>query len=235
MKLFTWLQRGAPPLNERQQQRCARLQAPAGLDERPLQQQRIVVLDLETSGLDLQRDQLLAIGAVVIEDGAIDFSQQYEATLCRAGHQASASTLIHGLAPSAIAAGSEPAEALLGFMEFLGDSPLLAFHAAFDQHMLARALKQSLGLRLRHPFLDVAELAPLLCAEAPPRCHDLDDWLQHFQLQVSNRHHASADALATAELALILLSRAKRQGLDGLAALQRAVQARRQRLQAPSL
>ncbi|MBB2493870.1 3'-5' exonuclease [Aquipseudomonas ullengensis] len=235
MKLPDWLRRTVPELSAIQQQRLARLPAAPALDEQPLARRRLVVLDLETSGLDLQRDQLLAIGAVVIEDGAIDFSQQFEATLCRANHQASASTLIHGIAPSAIAAGMEPGEALLAFLEFLGDSPLLAFHAAFDQHMLARALKESLGLRLRHPFLDVAELAPLLCPEAPIRQGGLDDWLSHFQLQASERHNASADALATAELSLILISKARQQGLLDLASLDLRLRAWRQRRQAPSL
>ncbi|MEK1907965.1 MAG: 3'-5' exonuclease [Pseudomonas sp.] len=235
MKLPDWLRRTVPELSAIQQQRLARLPAAPALDEQPLARRRLVVLDLETSGLDLQRDQLLAIGAVVIEDGAIDFSQQFEATLCRADHQASASTLIHGIAPSAIAAGMEPGEALLAFLEFLGDSPLLAFHAAFDQHMLARALKESLGLRLRHPFLDVAELAPLLCPEAPIRQGGLDDWLSHFQLQASERHNASADALATAELSLILISKARQQGLLDLASLDLRLRAWRQRRQAPSL
>lgn len=235
MSLFNWIRRDTLPLSAAQQQRLAALQPAAPLGDAPLQQQRLVVLDLETSGLNLQRDQLLAIGAVVIEGGAIDFSQQFECTLHRAGHKASASTLIHGIAPSAIAAGTEPVEALLAFMEFLGDSPLLAFHAGFDQHMLGRALRESLGYRLRHPFLDVAELAPLLCPEVSLRHAGLDDWLAHFQLQAAERHNASADALATAELALILFSRARRQQLDSLAALDQRLQGWRRRQRAPSL
>ena len=171
---------------------------------------------------------------MVIEDGAIDLSQQFECTLCQPGHRAGASTLIHGIAPSAVAAGRDPAEALLAFMEFVDDSPLLAFHAPFDQHMLERALRETLGYRLRHPFLDVAVLAPLLCPDAPPY-KGLDEWLGHFQLQASERHHASADALATAELALILFSKARRQGLDSLAELQRRAQSWKRRQLAHSL
>ena len=228
-KMLDWL-RSSPAIDPR----SLRLPASAELDERPLSAQRMVVVDLETSGLNLQRDQLLAIGAVVIEDGAIDLSQQFECTLCQPGHRAGASTLIHGIAPSAVAAGRDPAEALLAFMEFVDDSPLLAFHAPFDQHMLERALRETLGYRLRHPFLDVAVLAPLLCPDAPPY-KGLDEWLGHFRLQASERHHASADALATAELALILFSKARRQGLDSLAELQRRAQSWKRRQLAHSL
>lgn len=235
MRALAWLQGRSPSLDAAQRARLAALPAPRQADERPLADERLVVLDLETSGLDLRRDQLLSIGAVVIADGAIDLRQQYECTLHCADHRVGASTLIHGLAPSAIAAGDDPREALLGFLEFLGDSPLLAFHAGFDRRMLARALKQHLGQRLQHCFYDVAELAPLLCPQAELRQAGLDDWIGHFGLQVGERHHASADALATAELALILFSRARRQGLDSLAALQRRLQVWRQRQQGPSL
>lgn len=227
MSKFTWFSGRGPALAQRQLERRRELAAPAALDERSLCQQRFVVLDLETSGLNLRRDQVLAIGAVVIEHGAIDLSQQFECTLQCAGHQASASTLIHGIAPSAVANGVEPAEALLDFMEFVGDSPLLAFHAEFDRRMLARALKENLDYRLQHAFFDVAELAPLLCPKAKLPHAGLDDWTRHFGLQVQQRHHASADALVTAELALILLSKARQQDLDSLPALLQALNSRR--------
>ena len=234
MSLFSWLRPHRPGLDALQQARLQQLPAPGTLGDNTLRDQRWVVLDLETSGLNLNRDQVLSIGAVVIEDGAIDFSQQFERTLLRAQTKLSPSVLIHGLGPSAIAAGCDPAEALLDFMDFVGDSPLLAFHAPFDQHMLGRALKDSLGYRLAHPFLDVADLAPLLCPQAHIREAGLDDWIAHFNLQVGERHHASADALATAELMLILFSRARQQGLDSPAALQQRLSQWKRRKQAPS-
>lgn len=229
---MSWLRRLAGcqvRLSAAQLQRRAALSAPLAVDDRPLNQQRWVVLDLETSGLDLRRDQLLSIGAVVIEQGAIDFAQQFECTLHRADHRVSASVLIHGIAPSEIANGVEPAQALLAFMEFLQGSPVLAFHAGFDRHMLGRALKETLGLRLQHGFYDVAQWAPALCPQANIANGGLDDWTEYFGLQVHQRHHASADALVTAELALILFSKARQQQLDNLPALeQRLARLRRQ-------
>ena len=74
-----------------------------------------MVLDLETTGLHLKRDLVIAIGAVVIEDGAIDYSQQFECTLCRQV-KVNESVLIHGIAPSELANRLPPAEALLSFM-----------------------------------------------------------------------------------------------------------------------
>lgn len=234
MSLFSWLRAKKPGLDPAQQLRLLQLPPPAALGNGALRGQRWVVLDLETSGLNIHRHQVLSIGAVVIEDGAVDFSQLFERTLQRAETKLSPSVLIHGLGPSAIAAGSDPVEALLDFMQFVGDSPLLAFHAPFDQHMLSRALKDSLGYRLAHPFLDVAEIAPLLCPDAHIREAGLDDWVNHFNLHVGERHHASADALATAELMLILFSRARQQHIDTPQALQERLSQWKRRKQAPS-
>ncbi|BAN46193.1 PolC-type DNA polymerase III [Metapseudomonas resinovorans] len=234
MNGFPWFTRRTP-LDPVLADRRDRLPDPQALDERPLRQQRFVVLDLETSGLNMSRDLVLSIGAVTIEDGAIDLGNQFECTLQRDTGKLNASVLIHGIAPSELAAGVEPVEALLGFMEFLGDSPLLAFHATFDQRMLSRALKHDLDHRLRHGFMDIAELAPMLCPEAGIRNGGLDDWVEHFGLQVQQRHNASADALVTAEIALILFSRARRQGLESPAALASALARWQRRQQAPAL
>ena len=231
MNLFEWL-RPRPPkptLEHRDKQRLANLAPLAALSEDSLRKQRWVVFDLETSGLNMSRDQVLSIGAVVIEDGAIDLSQQFERTLLRIDHKLSPAVLIHGLGPSAIAAGSEPVQALLDFMEFVGNSPLLAFHAPFDQHMLGRALKESLDYRLEHRFFDVAEIAPMLFPQANLRQAGLDDWTAFFGLQAEERHNASADALVTAELAMMLFSHARRQQIDSPAQLDQSLSQWRRR------
>ncbi|MBB3243068.1 DNA polymerase-3 subunit epsilon [Pseudomonas sp. Tn43] len=234
MSLFSWLRPVSPILPGELQQRLERLPAVTELCDCSLREQRWVVLDLETTGLNLNKDRLLSIGAVVIEDGAIDFSQQFERTLQCTELKLGPSVLIHGLGPSAIAAGSDPAQALLEFMEFVGDSPVLAFHAPFDQHMLGRALKEHLGYKLQHPFLDVADIAPLLCPQAHIREAGLDEWIDWFKLEVFERHNASADALATAELVLILFSRARQQQIHSPLNLQQRLSQWKRRRQAPS-
>lgn len=234
MSLFSWLRPSGPMLSGDLQLRLQHLPAAAEPSECSLREQRWVVLDLETTGLNLNKDRVLSIGAVVIEDGAIDFSQQFERTLQCSELKLGPSVLIHGLGPSAIAAGSDPAQALLDFMEFVGDSPVLAFHAPFDQHMLGRALKDHLGYKLQHLFLDVADIAPLLCPQAPMREAGLDEWIDWFKLEVFERHNASADALATAELALILFSRARQQQIHSPLELLQRVRQWKRRQRAPS-
>lgn len=220
MNPFDWLsQRRGASLSEVQQARRERLPLPQALDDTPLDETRLVVMDLETSGLDTRRDKVLSIGAVVIEQGAIDMGTQYECTLYRADHKVTESILIHGIPPSEIAEGMGAADALLDFMEFSGECVFLAFHAGFDQRMLRRGLREDLGHRLQHAFIDIAEMAPMLCPDAAIGRGGLDDWQSYFLLNNSQRHNAAADALATAEIALILLSKARVQGITTLAEL----------------
>ena len=234
MSLFSWLRPARPALPGNLQQRLDALAVASELRDCSLREQRWVVLDLETTGLNLNKDRVLSIGAVVIEDGAIDFGQSFERTLQCADMKVAPSVLIHGLGPKAIAAGSDPAHALIDLLEFIGDSPVLAFHAPFDQHMLGRAVKDHLGYTLPPAFLDVADMAPMLCPQANIREAGLDEWIDWFKLEVFERHNASADALATAELALILFSRARQQQILSPLQLQQRLSQWKRRQQAPS-
>lgn len=214
MKVLKWFRR-APQLREKEALRLAALAAPE-VSTQPLQQQRFVVVDLETSGLNTLKDKILSIGAVTIENSAISLGEQFSCTLRRANHAVSESVLIHQIPPSEVAAGVRPEKALLSFMEYVGGSPLLAFHANFDQRMLVREMDDAFSYDLHHAFYDVAEIAPLLYPDHCMRNPGLDDWVSFFGLQVLQRHNASADAMVTAELMLILLRRAQDQGITSL-------------------
>jgi len=219
MSLFGRFLSRAPALSDNQMRRLAALPIPIPLGATPLESQEWAVVDVEATGLQVNKDQLLAIGAVALAGQVIPLGQCFECTLAASWSKPGPSVLIHGLSPSAVARGVPPAEALLAFLEWVRGRPLLAFHAGFDQGMLNRAIKLTLGVQWEAPFVDVAEVAPLLCPELAARNHSLDDWASQFGLQTAERHNASADALLTAELALVLFSMARRQGLGTSAAL----------------
>ena len=100
--------------------------------------------------------------------------------------------------------------------------------------LLGRALKEHLGHKLQQVFLDVADIAPLVCPQANIREAGLDEWIDWFRLEVFERHNSSADALATAELALILFSRARGQQIHSPLNLQQRLSQWKRRQQAPS-
>ena len=92
-------------------------------------------------------------------------------------------------------------------------------------------MHDAFAYQLRHPFYDVAEIAQLLYPDHGMRNPGLDDWVKYFGLQVLQRHNASADALVTAELILIFIRRAERQGINTLSELDASLSNWRRRQQ----
>lgn len=215
MKLFKWFSK-RPEVDEKDMARLYALPAPDPVAEQPLANQRFVVVDLEATGLNTLKDKILSIGAVVIQDNSLEMGQLFARTLKREGHKVSESVLIHLIAPSDVAAGERTETAMLDFLEFVDVSPLLAFHADFDQRLLIREFKEIFGFNFKHPFFDLAEIAPMLYPDHGMRCPTMDSWVEFFGLQVLQRHNACADAMVTAELMLILLKKAQAQGINTL-------------------
>ena len=132
--------------------------------------------------------------------------------------------LLHGIGVGEQRAGAPAATVLDAFERWLAGAPLLAFHAAFDRTMIARAMKASLGRTLRNPWLDLEPVAAALHPDVGGRT--LDDWLAHFGIHCAPRHQAAADTLATADLTLRLWPAARAQGCASLAGLRRLARQR---------
>lgn len=169
---------------------------------------RLIVLDLETTGLNSAKDHVIAIGAVAIVGLEIPLHDQFDLILRRPELDISETVLIHGITPEALVRGHETEDALLYLLEWMNGDPVLAFHSAFDQKFLEKSLKHTLGYNQQHTWIDVADIMPALFPEAEMDRGRLDNWIDHFRLDISARHHAAADAMATAELTLMALSRA---------------------------
>lgn len=208
---MSWLARllgKHPALTPAQMQRLAAWQAlPAPPRDVALSTGRCVVVDVESSGLDLRKDRLIAIGAVAVRHGRIQLADSLEVVLQQAEVSEKDNILIHGIGGTAQREGLPPADALLAFLDYLGKDPLVAFHVAFDETMIRRAMRAFLGLGFRHAWADLAYVAPALHPELAPRCRALDDWTAHFHIGNYARHNALADALATAALLLALRPR----------------------------
>lgn len=181
----------------------------------PFNQGRYVVVDVESTGLDMRRDRLIAIGAVAVNRARIQLADSFEIVLRQSEVSDKGNILVHGIGGERQREGIEPAEALLRFLEYLGTSPLIAFHVAFDEAMIRRACKTYLGLDFRHPWLDLAQVMPGLLPELARGHRSLDDWVHRFGITNHARHNALADALATAQLFLTVLPLARTQRLHG--------------------
>jgi DNA polymerase III subunit epsilon len=168
-------------------------------------QQRWVVLDVETSGLDPQKAQLLAVACIGLQVDwaartlAITPGDSFEIVIQpKQTVEDKDNILIHGIGMQRQQMGLPGWQALPLLRDFLADAPLLAFHAWFDQIMLDRHFLSELGKPLNNPWLDIEKL----CAVTQPdaKAEDLDQWLAHFDLTCPARHEASADAFVEAEV-----------------------------------
>jgi len=184
----------------------------------PLRAARWVVLDCETSGLDPARDRLLAVGAVAVRGARIGLGESFNAVLRQDVASDPANILIHGIGGDAQREGRPAAQALREFAEFMGDGLPVAFHAPFDEAVLVRAMASAAP---RQAWLDLARLAPALYPGPARSRRALDDWLAQFGIDCPQRHDALADAYATAQLLLVLLAEAERQGADTVQRLRR--------------
>ena len=170
----------------------------------PPNENRWVMLDVETSGLNAKRDRLLAIAAIGMrvdwphQTLQIDLGDSFEVVLQQDHASSHANILLHGIGVQEQRAGLSPTQALQAFRQFVGNSPLLAFHCAFDEAVIQRHMAQHQLAKLSNPWLDLDHLCAVTSEGV--RARALDDWLRHFKIECSVRHQAAADTLAECEL-----------------------------------
>ncbi len=165
---------------------------------------RWIMLDVETSGLDVQKDRLLAIAAIAMrvdwktKSLTIDIGDSFEVVLQQEHSSSKANILLHGIGTKKQRDGVDPQVALQSFNQFVGSSPLLAFHAAFDETMIKRHQRQYLNTELPNVWLDIDHLCAVTYEKV--RARALDDWMNYFGINCAVRHQAAADTLAECEL-----------------------------------
>lgn len=190
-------------------------------------QGRYVVVDVESSGLNMKKDRLISIGAVALNDGQLDFCDAFQVVLRQERVSTTANILIHGIGGSAQSEGMDPVEALLAFLQYIGKSRLVAYHAFFDQSMIDKALGEYLGIELEQTWIDLAWVLPEFFRFRTNGRVALDDWLQLFGIENILRHNAVSDAYATAKLLQVTIAAGARNGADSPASFIKIEKTRR--------
>ena len=117
-----------------------------------------VSLDCETTGLDVRRDRIIAVGAVRIVGNRLLTSQRLE-LLVRPDRALTADSVrVHQLRGSDIARGLAPEAAMRRLLEFIGSRPLVGYFLEFDVAMVNREIWPMLGVRLPQPKIEVSAL-----------------------------------------------------------------------------
>ncbi|GAA5334378.1 MULTISPECIES: 3'-5' exonuclease [Thermus] len=189
----------------------ALLQVPEALEEAPLEGLLYTAFDLETTGLDPEKDAIIALGAVHVLGRKVLYQETFEALVDPGRPVPKAATEVHGLTWEMLKGKPRLEEVLPAFKAFLEDTVLLAHNGAFD---LAFLRKVGVG---EPPLVDTLLLAHLLFPDL--KDHRLEALAERFGVPVLGRHTALGDALMTAEVFARMVPLLKEKGYATLGAV----------------
>ncbi len=171
---------------------------------------RFVVLDTETTGFDYTTDRILCIGAIVLQNNTIPINGSFEVYI-QQEHYDQATAKIHGILKEFVIDRPTELQALQQFLDFLGDSIVIAHHTIFDITMINKALERNGLPELKNKTLDTAVLykKTLLVSNLLERKenYSLDELADKFDISKKDRHTAMGDAYITAIAFLKILNK----------------------------
>lgn len=174
-----------------------------------LEENRFVVFDTETTGLDTKVDRILSIGAVGVIGNVIDISDSFEIFVSQEKFNSN-TVEIHGILKNGGLSKTSEKESLEEFVNFLGNSIIVAHHAAFDMEMINEGLKRMQLPKLKNKSLDTGVLYKKLNG-VQNKHFGLDELCEEFNVAKHDRHTALGDAYITALLFLKIVSKMKKE------------------------
>jgi len=173
-----------------------------------------LAIDMETTGLDINRDHILSIGSVEISGDAIDLGTARHRIVSSDQPLPEQSVVIHHLTDDLIAAGAPVAEVLSEVLQNLTGKVLLAHHAVIETGFLNSACKRVFGCGFLAPVIDTLVLAQQQLRRRNAVVNNgalrLGSLREQYHLPRYKAHNALSDALAAAEL--FLAQAAERRG-----------------------
>ncbi len=159
--------------------------------------QRIVVIDFETTGLSARAgDRAIEVAAVEVIDGQVG---RHFASLINPGVPVpSFITGLTGITSAMVRSAPDSRAVMHGLAQFVEDAPLVAHNAAFDAGFYGREM-QLQGIDRENPFLCSLRVARRLYPRA--QNHKLSTLADYVDIPMQGTYHrALADADLTARI-----------------------------------
>ncbi len=175
-----------------------------------------VVVDVEATGAKTPPNRLIELGAFRIRGGQI-----VEKFLSLVNPEIPIPRFVMsltGISNEMVKSAPVFAEVAPSWLDFVSDSVLVAHNAGFDTSFLNHEISRVYpGHRMLNPHLCTVRLSRRVLPDLSN--HRLDTIASHFSIPITSRHRAGSDALATAEIFLLLLSKLEEEhGVKDLAA-----------------
>ncbi len=183
-------------------------------EDTPLERLPILVLDTETTGLDVARDRVISIGALRLVGGRLYRTTSFDRLVNPGTTIPPRSTAIHGITDSMVADAASFAEVYAALENVRAGTVVVGHQIAFDLAMLreecARNSCSWVEPRSLDTLLLVVSLLPGLSGAS------LDAVAGELGVSIHGRHTALGDSLVTAEIFASLLPRLADQGITTL-------------------
>lgn len=170
-----------------------------------------VVFDLETTGLRKAVDKIIEIGAVKVKEGKIIDRYSTFINPCRELDEKIVK--LTKITDDMVKDAPLEDEKLPDFIEWCGDSVLVAHNAGFDVGFV-RQWAVNHGQQIENTIIDTVELGKTLIPDL--NNYKLDTLCSKLGVSLENHHRAVEDAEATAELFLKMLVMLKEQNITSL-------------------
>lgn len=187
-----------------------------GLDETSF-----VVFDLETTGAKAPPCRITEIGAYRIANGEI--KDEFSSLVNPETPIPTFITELTGISDEMVADAPRFGEVSDEFLQFIGDSVLVAHNAPFDlgflNHEVGRLFEDC---RVANPALCTVQLSRRLLPDIEN--HKLKTVAGHYSIDLVNHHRASDDARATAHIFIKLLQMLRTEGVSDLGGVKKFIQ-----------
>jgi DNA polymerase-3 subunit epsilon len=166
---------------------------------------RFVVISTETTGLKPDKDVILSIGAVAVENNMVIVNDFFEVILLQYIFLHENGLSNEFIVESKLPKLGEP-EAIQAFIDFIGNSILVGHRIHFDIEMINEALYKMGCSRLKNEAIDV-EIMYRKLIDNTDKQFSVDDLCNTFKVAKNERHSSAEDAYTIALLFLKLKSR----------------------------
>lgn len=183
-------------------QRCCQMISSREVLKRSIDKASFCVIDLETTGLNVERDVIINAAAVKVKKGGI--TKIYESYVKPEQSIPPESIKWHGITESMLADKPSICEVLPELLDFIGDSIIVGHHINFDLRMLERHVKECYAASIEGaPWLDTMLLHKLVMENNTST--QLDDLMDIYIVDTHQRHRALGDSIATTRVFLRIL------------------------------
>lgn len=156
-----------------------------------------VAIDIETTGLSPDQDEIIEIGAIKVRKNKMD--EKFQRLIRIAGKVPNTVKNLTGITEEMLQHEGEMLEqTLLDFLAFIGDLPVIVHNADFEYSFLQLACKKHNLPLFSNQFEDTLYIAKSNLTEVTD--YKLETLVKYFNIPVTRLHRSLDDCFATVQL-----------------------------------